>query len=137
MTPEPTDRCPACGVTYRAFRCGFAFGRTAKGSVAAPNGAKAGAWAAHLDACDAWSLDLVTFDPSSFGAPRMPVGASEGSGLRTVGFGRETLLAVAYADVDPVDDWGGDSDTEAEWSARMMEARRVLGGDFDRVTEAA
>lgn len=114
-------RCPACGVTYRNFRCGFAFGRAAKGSVAAPNGAKAEAWAVHVDTCDAWDMEAVSFEPAAFDASRTsytPVPSAADP------FGAD--------DLDPVEVC-----LTVAWEAREALARRILGADYERVTEAA
>ncbi len=126
MTLLAADRCPTCRVTYRAFRCGYTI---QKGAVATPNRVKAECWAMHLEACDAFDVDAVSFDVVAFDARPDATHA-----LSLTCLTRLPSVPVAG------DEWGGEDPEadafERDWAWREAEARAVLGVDYGRAVAA-
>lgn len=122
VDPDRFPPCGVCGVRYADWRGEYPGGF--KGPLAAH---KASAFAMHCERCEDWPAAALAFDVARFDALD----------------GRTCFQPLTDPRDDSTDDpFSGDVDPvavclEVAWAAREALARRILGADFQRVTEAA
>ncbi len=120
-----TSACPTCGVSYDLFRASIgyrtayhqiAYGRehTSRKAVLGHLGhVKRDEWEQHVDTCDAWDAEAVSFD----------FGALEGAPVE-----RPTTALDLGALARMVRREHGTKMGDAEYAARVSEAAALMGG---------